>query len=249
MKHERVTVIVANRNYGRFITGCLESAVREKPSLVVVVDDGSTDDSTSLVLKMMTDSVGALSGEAPYVTGKIGGVRIDMFSSCESRGPSAARNWAIKHSWETTDFFAILDADDQFIPGRIDKCLKSLEKYGEVAGAVYGDYYHVRNGIRSLHCKPSYDRRGLAASNMIHSACVIRKSALQEIGLYDEDLSVAEDYELWMRMAKRRVILHIPEPMMLVNEGAWQMSKSHPAEQWATCVSEAKRRHCQNLLS
>lgn len=249
MRPERVVVIIANRNYGRFIKECLSSAVSENPSSIVIVDDGSTDNSTDLVLSMMDDTRSEQAGEVPYCSGLVSGVRVNLFAANESRGPSSARNWAIRFAWNEADYFAVLDADDRFIPGRIDKCLAALNKYGEIAGAVYNDYYHVRNDVRIHHCKPSYDRKGLAINNMVHSAGVIRKSALAEVGLYDEALPLCEDYELWMRIAQKRVILHIPDPMMLVNEGAWQLSRSQPAEQWTKCVTEVKRRHCQNLLS
>ena len=249
MRPERVVVIIANRNYGHFIEGCLSSAVDEKPSLVVVVDDGSTDDSADRVVSMMDHPKTEQAGEVPYCSGLVSGIRVNLFAANESRGPSSARNWAIRSAWDEADYFAILDADDRFIPGRIDKCLNALNKHGEIAGAVYNDYYHVRDGIRIHHCKPSYSRRGLAVDNMVHSAGIIRKSALAEIGLYDSALPLCEDYELWMRIAQKRVILHVPEPMMLVNEGAWQLSRSQPAEHWTKCLSEVKRRHCQNLLS
>jgi len=249
MRPEQVVVVIANRNYGQFIEGCLASAVAEQPTSVVVIDDGSTDDSADKVMSMMERPQAAQAGEVPYCTGLVSGIRVNLFAANESRGPASARNWGMRFAWDEADYFAILDADDRFIPGRIDRCLSALNKYGEVAGAVYADYYHVRNGVRIHHCKPAYDRRKLAADNMVHSACVVRKSALAEAGLYDESLFVAEDYELWMRIAQKRVILHVPEPMMLVNEGAWQMSRSRPSEEWIRCVNEAKRRHCQKLLS
>ena len=84
---------------------------------------------------------------------------------------------------------------------------------------------------------------------MVHSASIVRKSALEECGLFDEHLGGVEDYELWMKIARRRVILHVPEPMMLVHVGAWQMSRTQPSELWNRCLLESQRRHCHSLLS
>ncbi len=249
MSLEDVAVVIANHNYGHFLVGAVESAAAEKPGLVVVVDDGSTDDSVRTLLGSMENAAHDEILQIPFVRGTIKDVQVNLFSAHQSQGPAAARNVAIKVSWDKTKYFAILDADDRFLPGRLKACVDLLEKYGEMAGAVYTDYFQVRDGVSFRHCKKAFVKRELFFDNMVHSACVIRKSALENVGLYDEALPPAEDYELWMRIAADRVILHLPDPMMSVNEGTWQLSRRTPSEFMAKQVKIMRDRHCQTLLS
>jgi glycosyltransferase involved in cell wall biosynthesis len=249
MSLEGVSVVIANHNYGHFLAGALDSATAEKPGRVIVVDDGSTDDSIRIVANKMEGGAQQEYCGVPSFVGTINGVEVRLFSADESRGPAAARNWAMQVAWDETDYFAILDADDRFLAGRIKACVDLLQKYGEVAGAVYTDYHHVRNGVHFRHCKKSFVKRELVFDNMVHSACVIRKSVLAEVGLYDESMPPAEDYELWMRIAKEHIILHLPEVMMDVNEGAHQLSRRTSSDFYAKQLQTLRGRHCQSLLS
>jgi glycosyltransferase involved in cell wall biosynthesis len=249
MSLDRVSVVIANHNYGHFLAEALDSAASEKPGRIIVVDDGSTDDSVSVVFRKLSDATEQDHAGVPSLVGHIDGVQVRLFSAHESRGPAAARNWAMRVAWDQTDYFAVLDADDRFLSGRLGACVQLLEKYGESAGAIYTDYYHVRNGVHFRHCKKSFVKRELAFDNMVHSACVIRKSALNETGLYDESMPPAEDYELWMRIARNRVILHLPEAMMDVNEGDYQLSRRTKPDFYAQQLRTIRERHCQSLLS
>lgn len=249
MSLEEVTVVIANHNYGRFLVGAVESAAAEKPGRIMVMDDGSTDDSVRTLIGRMENPAQDEILQIPFVRGSVDGVPVELFSAIESQGPAAARNVAIKMSWSRTKYFAILDADDRFLSGRLKACVNLLEKYGETAGAVYTDYFQVRQGVSFRHCKKTFAKRDLLFDNMVHSACVIRKSVLEEVGLYDENLPPAEDYELWMRIAANRVILHLPDILMNVNEGEWQLSRRTPSEFMAKQLKIMRDRHCQSLLS
>lgn len=249
MSLEEVTVVIANHNYGKFLVGAVESAAADKPGLIVVVDDGSSDNSVSVLVGKMENAIQDEILQIPFVRGTIDGVEVNLFSTTESQGPSAARNVAMKVSWPRTKYFAILDADDRFLPGRLKACVDLLEKYGDVAGAVYTDYFQVRGGVSFRHCKKAFAKRELLFDNMVHSACVIRKSALEETGVYDESMRLAEDYDLWMRIAKNRVILHLPDVMMNVNEGTWQVSQQAGSHAWAEVTQILRNKHCQSLLS
>lgn len=249
MSLEEVAVIIANHNYGQFLIGAVESAAAEKPGVIVVMDDGSTDDSVRALIGRMENPAQDDILQIPFVRGTVNGVEVRLFSATQSQGPSAARNVALKVSWEKAKYFAILDADDRFLSGRLKACVELLEKYGEVAGAVYTDYFQIRGDVALRHCKKAFAKRELLFDNMVHSACVIRKSALEDVGLYDESLRLAEDYDLWMRIAKNRVILHLPDPLMNINEGNWQVSKQASSSRWAEITQILRNRHCQSLLS
>lgn len=247
---DRVGVAICNRNYGRFLPDALDSAAAEKPSVIAICDDGSTDDSVDVIISGLESATQKNISDIPCVTGTWKGTPLILAAAEVGRGPAPARNVALKIAWDEAEFFAILDSDDRFIPGRLDKCLEMLNKYGEIAGAVYTDYYHVReNDVMSRHCKTSFDKRRLFFENIVHSACVIRKAALDEVGCYSEDMDASEDYELWMKIASKRIILHIPEVTMLVKEGPWQFSHNTTSEKWAKYNKIARDRHCKNLLS
>jgi glycosyltransferase involved in cell wall biosynthesis len=250
-RNDRVSVAICNRNYGKLLPGALDSAAAEKPSIIALCDDGSTDDSVDVVMKGLESPRQEIVSGIPCVSGTWNGTPLILAAAEVGRGLAPARNVALKISWDKADFFAILDADDRFLPGRLDKCLSMLNKYGEIAGAVYTDYYHVRgeDEVLSHHCKTSFDKKRLFFENIVHSACVVRKTALDEVGCYSEDMDASEDYELWMKIASKRIILHIPEVTMLVKEGPWQFSRNTSSQKWVKYNKIARDRHCKNLLS
>jgi glycosyltransferase involved in cell wall biosynthesis len=236
---ERVAFVIANHDYGRWLPDAVESACQDPwpgSKLVVVVDDGSRDGSAASLFAQLEAPVPWRRGDLEGIQGRwpSTGTPVRLFACTNTRGPSAARNLAIRSARAEADYFAILDADDVYRPGKLQACISRLATSGGQAGACYTDYdtldpdTHVRRRV----FKEPFTHARLLEECMVHSACVLPGHALDTIGLYDESLRVCEDYDLWLRIATRFVILHVPEPLMEVRVGGHSSTFTVASDRW-----------------
>jgi GT2 family glycosyltransferase len=186
MSSSGVTVVVTSFNHARFLPDALQSlrAQSTTPSEVVLVDDGSTDDTARLV-----------SGYAEV-----------RYLYQTNRGLSAARNAGLRAS--VGEFIVFLDADDVLEPRAIEVGLRYLAAHPEWA-LVSGGHRRADADLRPLGhdcCWPVHDRHYLALlhGNYIgmHAAVMYRRAALLALGGFDEELTACEDYDVYLRMAR-----------------------------------------------
>ncbi len=178
------SVVIPAFNSERYLGAALASVARQSvaPSQVIVVDDGSTDG---------TSSIARLAGAT-------------LLSFPASRGPSAARNLAVSQS--SASLLAFLDADDEWRPDHAAQLLGAfadssvvfagsrVEKFGAESGTVGHDF--ATDGSTDL-------RDLLVTENpVIQSAVMLRRDAFVAAGGYDEAIRLSEDYDLWTRVAE-----------------------------------------------
>jgi len=248
---ESVYVIIANHNYSQYVGKAIKSALGQlHPVKVCVIDDGSTDNSVEVIganLKIDT---------ANEINERNGHIFIKQ-SPCV--GASEARNIAIKHVWDKADYFLILDADDEAYPNKVQTMLEAFRNPG--VAVVYADY-HIENtitGVTVPEFKKPFSGPLLEQECIVHSQALISKQALQEVledgRVYDPELhkprtdaegnaqhsgSVSEDYDLWLRIAERFMIWHIPEFLSLVRVTGENQSKP---ENITPEIFQAARKH------
>jgi glycosyltransferase involved in cell wall biosynthesis len=185
-----VSVIVPTRNRARQLSQAIGSifAQRRLHELfeleVVVVDDASADDTAEMVRRYP---------EVRYIR------------LARNGGPARARNEGIRSS--TGNYVAFLDDDDVWLPHKLELQVPALEQYPEV-GVVYSQYrghFHKVDGVF-----PYADRApsGWIFREMLLRNCcgadsslLIRRTALDRVGYFDESLATNCDYDLWMRLA------------------------------------------------
>jgi glycosyltransferase involved in cell wall biosynthesis len=192
-----VNVVIPVKNGAPFIAEAVASALGQAGvERVIVVDDGSTDNSAEIALRLGDERVTVIQGSG--------------------RGVSAARNLGFaelnrlipaqqsEHSW-----VIFLDADDRLVPGATRELLWGVQPD---CVAVYGDYDRIdaggrRIGRRSIcfwRRKPSGEiLRDLLAGNFIVNGGVmlIRHAQLLRAGGFDETLRYCEDWHLFCRLA------------------------------------------------
>ena len=184
-----VSVVIPAYNAGAVLADTITSALDQTyaPIEVVVVNDGSTDD---------TAAVAASFGD-----------RITYVEQANA-GPAAARNAALRVA--RGELAALLDADDLWMPTRIERCVEILQARPEV-GMVTTDAYLIEEGVKTE--KRSYgDRRRypfpaheddqiaeIARRNFLFVGVVFRRSLVDACGDLDERIWGAEDYDLWTR--------------------------------------------------
>jgi len=231
MSLPRVTVLLANYNDQDYIIKAYNSAIKqdyEGSLCVCVIDDGSTDGSWDKIEDIFNQSVSRRKdGEVEILSDTLnpkGELKKRSFVAIKkpNGGPSDARNEGIKHTFDFTDIYAVLDSDDEMKPNKITKCVNIMLQDMERVGAVYADYdtYTINTDKMIREFKEPFSRRRLTEECIVHSGSVINKQALidvkEDTGYYDKTMRVCEDYDLWMRISEKYMIVHIPESLTLV---------------------------------
>jgi len=193
----KVSVIIPTYNSAQFITETLESVFAQtyKDYEVIVVDDGSTDN-TKEVLK-------------PYMS-KI------RYIYKENGGPASARNVGIKNA--QGEYIAFLDSDDLWLPEKLEKQVEYFKSDPDVA-LVFSDC--ISFGDEELIRKRKRKYKGdvflhLLRENFIPTLTVIaKKKCFDEVGYFDTDKSLisSEDYDMWLRIARSFKVGYIEEPL------------------------------------
>lgn len=189
-----ISVIIPTYNRAAYIAGAIESVLGQKdckwPFEVIVVDDGSTDD-TEQVLSRFKD-------------------KITYFKIPHSGKPAVARNAAIAKAGGK--FIAFLDSDDHWVENKLANQMPLFEDENMVL--VFGNGLIMQaNGTLTKNkvlpdekLKKAEKFESLMKENTITTTTVIvRRSAIDEVGGFseDDDLRAVEDYELWLRIASR----------------------------------------------
>jgi glycosyltransferase involved in cell wall biosynthesis len=203
-KTPAVTVVIPVYNSAHYIAQALDSLKAQTFTdyEVIVVNDGSEDrEELERILK---------SHPLPVI-----------YVSQEKKGVSAARNAAINIA--RGEFYAQLDADDQWTPDYLDVQLGILTDNPDVA-VVYPNATIVRDGSDATleFMKISPSEGDVNFESLVRQKCVVmtcvtaRMSAIRGAGMFDESLRSCEDFDLWLRIVRNggRIVYH-QRPLVL----------------------------------
>jgi glycosyltransferase involved in cell wall biosynthesis len=202
------SVVVPARNaedtIGRTLDSVLIQTCRDLE--IIVVDDGSTD-STALIAEQ-ADSC----------------VRVERQ---ENRGVSSARNAGIRLA--RGRWVSFLDADDLWLPNYLAEMRTRLERDPE-PGLVFTDSWVYDEPAARIRRQPMMARRRpadipsapdaflklLLAGNFVFTSATVPLHVLIELGGYDDELTRAEDYDMWLRIAAAGFrAVYVPGPLAL----------------------------------
>jgi glycosyltransferase involved in cell wall biosynthesis len=205
--------------------------------MLAVVDDGSTDDSFDILHGLMDEVVHEHGDEETgdeVFTGMCQGIPMILVKRPEALKQAAARNTAIKLSWQTAELFCQLDADDLYLPGKLSKSVAAWQQNPNYIGLVYSDaiIYDERDDTHVREFRPPYERNLLERENIISNAPLISKMALGYSGLYDEELPPCEDWDLWLRITENFLAYHIPEALQQYTVTGQNCTFTVPSEYW-----------------
>lgn len=177
-----VAIIIPAHNYGRFLRQATESALQQsiKPAQIVIVDDGSTDDTPVVAAQLALENTS---------------VRVIRHS--RPCGLTCARLSGLQET--NTPYVCFLDADDSLSKGYLDSCLKALADPS--AGFAYPSVHHFGSYHAFSEAVPGTDRQ-LSVRNPFPSSSVIRREALEACGAPSSGLEIygVEDWEMWLRI-------------------------------------------------
>ena len=201
-------MVIPAYNYARFLPKAIDSALRQQylPREILVVDDGSTDETAQVVARY-----------GPPV----------RYIHQSNAGLPAARNTGIRAAG--CPYVAFLDADDEWLPGMLQRAMNTFaglpESFALVAcgttfvdadGAELGGKCHITLEPREVTCGDI-----LLKTQFAPSSVVARRSALLECGLFDPTLRSSEDRDMWVPIAARyRVHMNYDRLVLIRRHGA-----------------------------
>jgi len=199
-----VSVVIATYNYGRFLGRALDSVLTQTFSdyEVIVVDDGSTDDTPSVI--------------KPYLEG-----HPISYHRVEHIGVSAAKNHGMRQV--RGRYVAFLDSDDQWAAEKLERQL-SLFGSDPTTGLVYTRRMVIDPEDRFLRVDQGQLHRGnvlnqLFLNNFVcYSSAMVRREVLNKVGLLDESIVIPSDFDLWLRIALHYRFDYLDEPLTLYRE-------------------------------
>ena len=208
-----VSVIIPTYNSARFLVEAVESVLEQtwRDFEILVIDDGSTDE-TAAVMKQFGAPV-------RYIQQQNGGVAV-------------ARNKGISDS--TGRYIAFLDADDTWLPEKLEKQLALLRK-NQDARACYSAYSSVTSDLKPIGiCRSIRHGRAiedlLERGNIIGSICTVlcERGLFDLAGGFDPVLSQCADWDMWVRMALHTEFVYIDEPLVTYRQHGSNMSRNAP---------------------
>jgi glycosyltransferase involved in cell wall biosynthesis len=206
-----VAAIIPTYNHGLLLPRAIESVLQQTHAVteIIVLDDGSRDNTPEVVV--------------PYLS------RI-RYVRQENRGLSAARNAAIRLA--TSEWIALLDADDYWLPRKIAAQLATAAAAPRAALVYNTVYLEYPQGQRLLVPATPIDQLwpNLRFRNCVTgsgSAVLMKRAEAIDAGLFDEGLTACEDWDLWIRLAVTHEFACVQEPLAVISELPGSMSK-HP---------------------
>lgn len=203
-----VSVILPTYNCAKYLETALTSALQQSGvSIEVLVVDSSTDDSCTNISKHADPRV--------------------RYVFQEPRGVSAARNLGVQHA--QGEFIAFLDADDEWLPGKLSLQVSAFQRFPD-AGLVFTDTMMfsdakvVQESMSKQRLNDWCQTHGsevpgwyygslygqlLVRNCMNTSSVVVQRKALEQFGTFDENFTVGEDYDLWLRIAREYPMVYL----------------------------------------
>jgi len=205
----KLSIILPTYNTGAYLFETVESIRQQSYQNfeIIIVDDGSTDD-TKEVIKSLTDDR----------------LRI-IFLDENSGSPSLPRNVGIANS--TGEYVFMFDSDDIMLPGKLERSTEAIKGYNDIGllftnsmkidevggiidenilngSSVFASLPRVKLAADLYRIKAEQMHKAFYSSSWISpSACVIPKKVFETVGDFDESLNYAEDRDLFFRISSR----------------------------------------------
>ena len=194
----KISVIIPTYNRKHTLQRAIDSVLAQtfKPFEIIIVDDGSKDGTKEWLLQ-----------NYPSV----------QYIHQPNNGVSSARNKGIQISQGS--WIALLDSDDEWMPEKLEYQSRFLEMNRDSSFCHTNEIW-IRNGVRVNQMKKHKKYGGdifkhcLDICRISPSSSIIKKDVFEEVGAFDESLTVCEDYDLWLRVTAKFNILFLDEPLI-----------------------------------
>jgi glycosyltransferase involved in cell wall biosynthesis len=219
-----VSVVIPTFNREHLIVDALDSVLAQgyRPLQLVVVDDGSEDNTESVVLKWAEENAGSLqSGFSLH------------YVKQQNQGGNVARNRGIRES--RGEYIAFLDSDDCWDAMKLEKQCQLFGKGSDVA-AVYCGVRHMDAATGKVTEAPprDYPRGDLLDEMLVHdvtaptSTYIVRRDVFSKVGAFDETLQARQDWDMWIRVSAHGDIEALPEALVQFRSHDGPRTASNP---------------------
>jgi glycosyltransferase involved in cell wall biosynthesis len=196
-----VSVVIPTYRRPGYLLAAIDSVLAQTrpPREIIVIDDGSPDDTGARVAPLVT------AGLVRYVRRENGGL-------------SAARNTGAGHA--TGEFLLFLDDDDLLVPGALESMADALAARPDY-GFVYGSWVRFAGApppAPDIRRPPAVaDRNAFLMFNRIGTSGMVlmRRTAFEAVGGFDVRLGKVEDWDMWLRLLARYPALDVGRPVLL----------------------------------
>jgi glycosyltransferase involved in cell wall biosynthesis len=230
-----VSAVITAYNYARFLPGAIESVLGQSrvPDEIIVVDDGSTDDTAEVVGRYADVGV-------RYVYRANGGA-------------GAARNTGIRAS--QGDLIAFLDGDDRWLPDKTALQLDHFERYPSVGIVTAGEcQVHESGGtplvVRRKPVGSASFYPLILVENVIGnpSLTMVRRRCFETVGLFDETMPLGQDWEMWIRVARHYRVGVVDAVLILFTRHPQSLTSNRRVERYAS-NKRLRRRYLRAVRS
>tara|TARA_Y100000739_G_scaffold229180_1_gene243031 strand:+ start:559 stop:1425 length:867 start_codon:yes stop_codon:yes gene_type:complete len=208
---EEISVIIPTYNRCDLLKRAINSVIKQTitPKEIIIVDNGSTDQTYQMVSSLFPE--------------------INYFIE-KKRGVSAARNKGILES--KSKWIAFLDSDDAWKPTKLEKQMEYSVFNQDKYRIIHTDETWYRNKKFLNQLKKHKKSGGNIFKNSLQLCCispssvVLKKQIFDDYGLFDENLEVCEDYDMWIRITAKEEVGFLDSPLVLKYGGhSDQLSK------------------------
>ena len=208
---EEISVIIPTYNRCDLLKRAINSVIKQTitPKEIIIVDNGSTDQTYQMVSSLFPE--------------------INYFIE-KKRGVSAARNKGILES--KSKWIAFLDSDDTWKPTKLEKQMEFSIFNQDKYRIIHTDETWYRNKKFLNQLKKHKKSGGNIFKNSLQLCCispssvVLKKQIFDDYGLFDENLEVCEDYDMWIRITAKEEVGFLDSPLVLKYGGhSDQLSK------------------------
>lgn len=205
-----ISIICPTYNRADLLPHTIKSVIAQtyKNWELLIIDDGSTDNTKQVVGKYLSD-------------------KISFIESAHSGLPAVVRNIGIKKA--RGEWIAFLDSDDIWLPRKLEVQVQSIEKAKDVdlvcCNALRRTAECEREDLQPFYVFPSkrsdnYFPELIDRNFIITSSVVARKTMLEQVGGFNErpELAAIEDYHLWLRCSIDCNLAYLAEPLIIYRD-------------------------------
>lgn len=204
----KVSVIIPTQNRAKLLPRAIDSVLSQsfKDFELIIINDGSTDGTNELLKKYQSEDS-----------------RIRVITYDSPQGIPIVRNRGMTEA--TGKYIAWQDDDDEWLPKKLEKQVENLDRLPPDYGIVYTGYWRIRKNGKKVYFPPKWVkptegdlyRVFLKKNFLCMQAMLQRKEVFEQVGGFELEYPVLQEYDWFPRVAKKFKFAYIPEPLLILH--------------------------------
>jgi len=219
-KTPKVSVIIPTYNRAKYITEAIESVLNQtyKDYEIIIIDDGSTDNTKQVLDEYLLSKGFKIDNKENYCLCSLTAKPYTLIRYIyqENKGEAGARNRGIREA--RGEYIAFLDSDDLWLPNKLKIQVGNLDNNCNI-GMNYCTA-KIMNTQGELLCfrpaQPALNGEDFLKGKRVSMTVLVRKDCFSNIDMFDEEIKVGVDTEMWIRLSLKYKIEHINQPLVIM---------------------------------